>query len=509
MLNPWKFLLLVVALGGLLCTAANAQRFPRFRKQTFYGNSKAEYPTRFVRDNAGNLYLCGYVADEYGATNALVIKVGPNGEQLWRETFGGQGYEQINDALIGQDGHLFFVGVTGTAIPHPDEARAERRADYYIGRLDTENGKLIWTRTIGGSGRDVGMGIAQTSYGGLIVTGETWSNDHDVMQHDHPLNNQWIAVLNADGRVLRKKVYGGKKNDWGVDVTPAGDNGFLVAGVTNSEDLDGAQTRHNGDAWFMKLDFAGNMQWTKIVKKPYEDIIYRTATNPYGFFAAVGSQVTAEKNKQFWLLKLDAKGNTLVDKILGDTGFEELTAVDFCKDGGMILAGYSYYTDLRVEGTKGLKDVWVIRTDSRGEIQWQKSFGGPESEAAVDVMEYEDGTILVLCSKFNDFKNQGDAASQDFWVLEIEDKACGDIELDIVTDISNYRESVGTPIKFSNRSNFGDEWVWDFGDGTTSHQRSPVKTYTKPGVYNVKLTAIVNETCKTHFYYPEPVIITP
>lgn len=492
-----------------LPSPAAAQRYPTLLNQRFYGTPREDHPKRMVRDAQGNVYIFGAVADTFGRTDFLAIKLGPDGNQLWQEVWGGVGFDAIHDACINRNGEIYIVGVTGTGIPHTEDPFPDRKADYYVAKISPE-GNRLWARTIGGSGRDVAYGITATNFDGIAVTGMTWSRDHDVGTHDLALNNQWLVILNGDGRVLRSKVLGGKKNDWGSSISVTPDGGFVVGGVTNSEDLDFAETRHNGDAWFMKLDFAGNMQWSQIVRKPYEDIIYRVVCNRYGLTVAVGSQVTPEGGKQFWLLKLDERGRVVIDKQLGGYGFEELLGVDICEDGGVVMVGYSEYLDLNYPGTRGLRDVWVVRTDAQGNLLWMKSFGGPASEMGIDVMEFEPGVIKVLCQKANTFGADRYAnTGQDCWVMTISDQPCREVQLDVITDMTDPRTAVGTPIRFVNRSTQGENWEWDFGDGTTSAERSPIKVYRTPGVYTVRLTATVNETCRTVFFYPKPVIITP
>jgi hypothetical protein len=507
-LMAWAWLALGAGIGLLGAPPVSAQRFPIVTQQKFYGTAGQDNPTRMVRDAQGNLYIFGSTDDRNGRTDCLIMKVDPNGNLLWKETWGGVGFEQINDGCITPSGEIYFAGVTGSEIPHPDDPFLDRRADYYIGRISPE-GDRLWTRTIGGSGQDVAYGICPTNFDGIAVTGMSWSRDHDVGEHPHLLNNQWFVILNKDGRILRSKVFGGKKNDWGNSITLLPDGGFVLGGITNSEELDMSQSRHNGDVWIMKLDFAGNMQWTNILKRPYEDILYRIVANKYGLCVAAGSQVTPDRGKQFWIMKFDDRGRLVIDKVLGANGFEELLSVDVCEDGGIIAAGYSDYLDIRTPGTKGLKDVWVLRTNAQGEIMWEKSLGGPTNEIGVDVMEFEEGVMKVLCQKANTFNNPQGDTRMDAWVVTLSDQPCQEIRLEVVTDITTDRVHAGTPIKFVNRSALGDRFEWDFGDGTRSTERSPIKIYRTPGVYTVKLTAIINETCRSVYFYPKPVIISP
>jgi len=461
-----------------------------------------------VRDAAGYLYLVGSRTTAAGDQNALIYKLTRTGDLLWEETWGGPGNELIYDVKVNKFGEVFFCGKTGSYLPHPDHRQSERKADYYVGMI-TEDGHLTWTRTVGGSGQDIAYACSITRFDGVAVTGMSWSFDHDAEGHDLLQNNQWLQVYSRDGRMLRQRMFGGNRNDWGTGICTTNEGGYLLGGITNSPDLDFAEERHNGDAWLTLLDFAGNLQWTRLLRNPLEDAIHDVAANRYGLYAAAGSQVTDNAGKQFWLVKLDGKGRPVAEIVTGGNGNEELIDVEFLADGGMVAVGYSSYEDLTADGIKGGDDIWVIRTNAAGDIIWKRSFGGPDDERGVAVLEYEPGVIFILADKENHFNTERTSNGRDFWLIRIEERPCRRINMEVETDIFNYREVAGTPIRFTNRTELVDQWVWDFGDGTTSTQQSPIKTYKQPGVYKVKVTAILNETCRTNYYYPQPIIITP
>jgi hypothetical protein len=493
---------------ALLCLplAAHTQFFPQLLEQKFHGTERNDYPKRILKGSRGKYYILGYTDDPLGHTDGLIMCLDSLDRVIWRKQFPGTGFDEIYDGYVNDQGEVYFAGVTGSNIPHFERGPERFYADYFIGKLGPE-GEQLWVQTLGGSDKDVAFAICPTNFDGMLVTGSSWSRDGDVMNNDPPLNNQWVVMLNRFGKVLRQFSLGGIKNDWGTSACRSQDGGFLLAGVTNSEDLDGSSIKHNGDAWFVKVDFAGQVEWEKILKRPYEDVIYRVVPNKYGLFVAVGSQVTEDNGKQFWLLKLDDRGNVVVDEVMGDKGIEELLSVAVTFDGGMIMTGYSSYRELKLPQLKGRKDLWVIRTASDGKVIWKKAFGGPGNEIGVDVMEYAPGLYYVLGQKENHFNPKKESRGEDFWLLKIAEVPCREVLPEITTDIGNYRDQVNTPIKFFNNTPFGDSWLWDFGDGSTSTDKSPTKLYSKPGVYTVRLTVTLNESCKSTYIYPKPVII--
>ena len=83
----------------------------------------------------------------------------------------------------------------------------------------------------------------------------------------------------------------------------------------------------------------------------------------------------------------------------------------------------------------------------------------------------------------------------DFWLLRIDESICEDTEVKIYSSLSDNTAYVGKGFKLKALTRKGESFLWDFGDGTTSREREPVKQYEKPGVYEIKVTVFINENC--------------
>lgn len=486
-----------------------AQKFPLLRWQKFYGTPAVDIPTRLILAVDSSLYLGGYTHDPNQVTNGVVVKVDLQGRELWQRQVGGAGYDEIRDLTSDNLANLFFAGVTSTNLTHPDAENPRHRADYWVGKIRPE-GEVEWSKAFGGTGQDQAFGIALTDpgAGGFTLVGSSWSIDYDC-QNNPPdqLNNLWLLYLNRFGQVVKSQFFGGRKNDWGQSMVRTKDGGFITLGFTNSEDLDNAATRHNGDIWLLKADPQGKQQWSTVIREPYEDMPQRVCENNYGNLAAVGSVFTEKEGKQFWMALVDREGKVLKLLKWGGRGLDQLTSIYPCSDGGFILCGYGFYKSLDSKLQKGRSDVWLIRTDPDGNIIWQQTFGGPEDETGVDVVEARPGVFYVLARKVNTFDKTRPDAKDDFWLLRVDELNCSELRPIFRTNMVEDRQKANTPIRFLNQSAEGDRFVWDFGDGTTSTERMPTKVYRNPGVYMVKLTAYFNQGCSASYTYPKPIII--
>ena len=103
--------------------------------------------------------------------------------------------------------------------------------------------------------------------------------------------------------------------------------------------------------------------------------------------------VTGYKNGDVWLLKIDASsGDTLWTRTYGGAGFDGAECVRQTSDGGYIIVGYtSSYGS-------GSFDVYLIKTDSTGNMVWQKWWGGPNEEYAYEVRETQDGGYIIAAT---------------------------------------------------------------------------------------------------------------
>jgi len=506
-----KICLYIIILGFLFCCAIESYGqiyFPELKFQKFYGTTNKDKATALVLGIDSNLYISGVIQAEkkIDCTEGYLFKVNSEGNLIWSKTLGGSGCDEIRALTVSPDSTILFGGISGSSFKHPEYADSLETADFLVGKIHLD-GNLLWKKTIGGSYQDIGNGITSTPYGGAVLVGSTWSKDFDASSTHHGANDTWLTIVSKSGELIRELKFGGKKNDWANSITKTKDGGYILSGFTNSEELDQSLGRFNGDAWVSKLDFAGTKVWDRIFKESYEDQLFKVVENPYGFIYACGTSFEEGKGYQFWLVKLDALGNPLFNRKWGDTGHEVLTSLYPTSDGGLILTGYSYFETLENPLIKGGYDCWVIRTDGFGDIIWQKTYGGPTYEKGIDVIEFKPHQFFVLAEKHNHFEKNGTVKDIDFWLLSIHEIDCEVVKPLFTMDIKNNFEKMDTPIRFQNLSNFGERYLWDFGDGTYSTEKNPIKSYRLPGFYYVTLTVFVNENCYKSYKYPSYITV--
>ena len=131
-------------------------------------------------------------------------------------------------------------------------------------KLD-KNGNIDWSKTFGGSGNDAALSVEQTTDGGYIIAGYTTSSDGDV-KNNHGGSDVWVVKLDKNGNIDWSKTFGGSSDDQAFSVEQTFDNGYIIAGWTNSVDGDVKNKKHeNYDYWILKLSSDGDLNWQETI----------------------------------------------------------------------------------------------------------------------------------------------------------------------------------------------------------------------------------------------------
>src|SRR5690606_32983565 len=183
--------------------------------------------------------------------------------KLWDKSFGGSNAEFFYSLQQVSDGGYILGGHSDSDISGDKTEASRGGRDYWILKLD-ENGNKLWDRTYGGDNRDELYCIKQTSEGGFILGGFSYSDiSGDKVQKSKGGADYWIIKVDINGNKLWDKSFGGVGNDELHALQQTADGGFIVGGWSNSG-ISGDKKRPNKgiyDYWILKLDTLGNEMW--------------------------------------------------------------------------------------------------------------------------------------------------------------------------------------------------------------------------------------------------------
>lgn len=403
---------------------------PAIEWQRCYGGSDEDRFSTVKQTSDGGYIMAGYTFSDDGdliqgneGTDCWVVKTNSIGNIEWQLRMGGSLWENVED--IQQTIDEGFVCLINTNSADGDFSTNYGSDDIWIVKLNT-NGELEWQRSLGGSMFEIGRSISLTSDGGFIIAATSSSDDFDVETNQGAVDI-WIVKLNNTGDIQWQKSYGGSLSDSSNDIEVTADGGYIVAGQTMSSDGDVLGSNGNGDAWCIKLDSLGNIEWSKCYGGTVNEFfttVRELGSNGYVFLGSTNSQdgdITNPKGlRDMWIVKTDILGVIEWERCLGGWSYEEGYDLQLTSDGGYIALGYSGFNDGDVAGNNGLMDLWVVKITSAGNIQWQKCLGG----AAIDHPEgisvtNDDGCILTGATYSIDGDISEYHGSADAWIVKL------------------------------------------------------------------------------------------
>lgn len=260
------------------------------------------------------------------------------GQMTWSKMYGGEGFDEAfcNVALSNQN----FV-VAGRSNSFGSE-------DLWVIDVDT-SGDIIWEKTLTGAGSGVANSVIRSAFD-FVLIGYIWSPSGD--------KDLWVIKLDNLGNVIWQRSIGTANEDEGYSIQFTLDGGYIAAGTTGV----------SRDAWIIKLDKNGNVMWQKSYGTPGDDIAYSVTlafNTGYVFAGTYNSQ-------NLWVVKLDLNGDLVWQKTyLSQSNFDDIAkSILPTSDDGFLITG--------TKNNNGLGrsyDAWVLKLDSSGNLQWEKTFG--------------------------------------------------------------------------------------------------------------------------------------
>ncbi|KCZ70793.1 hypothetical protein ANME2D_02818 [Candidatus Methanoperedens nitroreducens] len=381
-----KKAIIIAALLGFLLASAVHGAVPAWDK-TFGGVNNESAAS--VQQTSDGGYIIAGTTFTYGAggSDAWLLKIDANGSRLWDRTFGGINNESAASVQQTSDGGYIIAGTTFTY--------GEGGSDAWIIKTDS-GGKRLWDKTFGGINNESAASVQQTSDGGYIIAGTTFT-------YGAGESDAWLIKTDANGNRLWDKTFGGIENEWAASVQQTSDGGYIIAGTTFSYGAGGS------DAWLIKTDANGSRLWDKTFGGTgNESAASIQKTSDDGYIIAGTTFTYGAGGSDAWLLKTDANGSRLWDKTFGGVNNEWASSIQQTSDDGYIISGttFSY-------GAGG-SDAWLIKTDANGSRLWDKTFGGVNNESAASVQQTSDGGYIISGTTFS-----YGAGGSDAWLLYV------------------------------------------------------------------------------------------
>ncbi|SDG36681.1 Por secretion system C-terminal sorting domain-containing protein [Dyadobacter soli] len=296
----------------------------------------------------------------------------------------------------------------------------------------------LWDKTIGGNGDEYQVKVIQTSDGGYMVAGSSPSNaSGDKSENSKGNLDYWIIKLNDSGVKQWDKTIGGNGADFLSDIRQTFDGGYILAGTSQSG-LSGDKSKGSlsPDAWIVKLSASGSIEWDNTLGGNDGDNvkeIRQTADGGYIFISDSFSGLSGDKTEpsrgsfDLWVVKLNVNGSKAWDRTYGGSDYEMNGSLSLTADGGYIIGGMSGsgISGDKTQANFGQPDYWILKLSSSGVKEWDRTFGGDNSDFFRRIVQTPSGDYLAAGDSYSGISgnksadNQG-PSSRDFWVVKID-----------------------------------------------------------------------------------------
>lgn len=351
---------------------------------------------------------------QFPGTSIIPLKEIPK----MRNVFGGTENDEMYSIVRTSDGGYATAGYTNSN--NGDVSGNNGPRDFWVIKYNSR-GSMVWQKTFGGTNDDTASSIIQTSDGGYAIAGYSFSNNGNV-SGNHGLVDMWIIKISSSGALQWQKSLGGTANDYAYSIVQSTDGGYAVAGETKSNNGDVSGNHGARDLWVVKLSSAGTLQWQKTFGGNDDEVaksIIATADGGYavaGYTQSNNGDVSGNQgDRDFWVIKINSAGTLQWQKTFGGTLVDSAATIVQNTDGSYTVAG-----DTSSNSGNGTYDFWVIKISSTGALQWQKTLGGTGDDWANSVIQTTDGGYVAAgYTGSNDGNVSGNHGNYDLWIVKI------------------------------------------------------------------------------------------
>ena len=228
-----------------------------------------------------------------GSVDYWIVKLNGSGNIQWDKTIGGNNYDDLTCLQQTSDGGYILGGWSVSGASGEKTENSKGFQDFWVVKLNA-SGSIQWDKTIGGFNLDELYSLQQTTDGGYILGGTSQSFSGGNV------GDYWIVKTDASGSIQWNKSIGGSDNDYLRSIRQTSDGGYVSGGYSYSK-VSGDKTQRSrglADYWMVKTDGSGNVQWDRTVGGADFDYMYSVGEVKKNLYVAGGysnSKATGDK----------------------------------------------------------------------------------------------------------------------------------------------------------------------------------------------------------------------
>jgi hypothetical protein len=327
----------------------------------------------------------------------------------WQNTIGGSNFDYLRSLQQTTDGGYILGGFSSSGISGDKTELLSGSYDYWVVKLNS-SGTIEWQNTIGGGAGDYLATIQQTTDGGYIIGGYSYSGiSVDKTEGSVGLGDYWVVKLNSSGTIEWQNTIGGSHDDQLRSIRQTTDGGYILGGYSTSGNSGDKTEASLGvdDYWVVKLNSIGAIEWQNTIGGSGDDFLFPIQETTDGGYILGGysnSGISGDKTEAFlggisdyWVVKLNSSGTIEWQNTIGGSSDDLLFSIQQTTDGGYILGGYSGsgISGDKTEASLGDYDYWVVKLNGSGAIEWQNTIGGNNNDFLISIEQTTDGGYIM------------------------------------------------------------------------------------------------------------------
>ena len=364
-----------------------------------YGGPGTETASEVQQTEDGGYVIVG-TTNSFGAggNDIYLIRTDAVGDTLWTRTYGGAESESGNSVCETSDGGFIIVGDTYSFAEHGN--------DVYLIKTDT-NGDTVWTRTYGAEPQwwpyddkryDRGHSVRQTADGGFVIVGAT--NDFDG--YFFYGEDVYLIRTDASGGILWENIFpSGPAGAWeyGLSVVEASDSGYVLTGLWNDH-----------SRCLIKMSKDGSDEWARASYECNYAIGRSVDRTSDGGYIITGLRQDCEGHNYLLLWKTDELGNTVWERDFGGVAMHQGYSVKETIEGGYVAVGHS-----PCPGGGCGWEVYLLKCNPSGDTLWTSTYGGPNDQMGASVEQTDDLGYIIA-----GWTNATPGGDKDIYLLKTE-----------------------------------------------------------------------------------------
>lgn len=337
---------------------------------------------------------------------------------VWYKSFGGEGNDIVEEVISDSEKSVYVLGSIEMA-----NEDGSPQFDIFIAKY-TEGGIKEWYHELSGEGNDMGIAMKLGGDGNIHVLVSSDSRT-GYFSENKGYEDLYLFNFDCNGELVSHKQFGGEFIDLPSSILLTNDGNLLISGHSRST-ISQINNRGQMDFWVIKTDLFGNTIWEKTYGGSDEDYTVEILELYDGNYMLLGHSTSIDYDVpdnygdlDISLMKLDNEGEIIWQQSYGGLYNDVASDIIELENGNVMIGGSTFSNNIDISFNNGNSDGWIFEVDQSGEIKWESTYGA-EGNDYIQSLKLENGLIKVLGNSYSEtIQNKVNNGKEDVWFFNL------------------------------------------------------------------------------------------